>query len=98
MKLLLLGYFNNEQYKDDESWPIALPNEEKIIDSRTILNYFTADFSFYYDFYLSIKFCGMPWGDGWMNKPYWIRQLYIAFTNTFAVVENFNIQKAYKRR
>jgi len=97
--LLLLGYYDDEQYSNaNEHWPIVLPDEKKIIDSSTIKNYFTADFRHYYDIFLSMKYCGMPWGDGWLNKPYWVRQLYIAFTNTFTVVENYNIKKSLSKK
>lgn len=80
-----------------EDWPITLPGEKKIINSKNIKDYLTREFFFYYDIFIQMKYNGDPLPGGWLHWPEWLRQLNIAFKNTYVVVENYNMEKAYKR-
>jgi hypothetical protein len=87
LKLLLLGYEPDED-DDGETFPVRLPGINKLLTTRSIRHYYTAELFHYLDFYQQVKQFGLPFKN-FIECPAWVLQLQGKFDGVYREIENY---------
>jgi hypothetical protein len=67
----LLGY---EDKAEGEAFPVKLPGVKKVLSTKSIGKYFTAELDHYFAVYCNINRHGLPFKD-WTEAPLWVLRL-----------------------
>lgn len=81
----MLGYESDED-DDGEKFPVRLPGIDKVLSTRSIRHYYTAELFHYLDFYQNVKQFGLPFRN-FLECPYWVLQLRDMFDGVYREIE-----------
>jgi hypothetical protein len=85
LKLLLLGYEPDDD-EDGDIFPVRLPGIDKLLTTRSIRRYYSAELFHYLDFYQKVKGFGLPFKN-FLECPAWVLQLQDRFDGVYREIE-----------